>query len=216
MKILYVEDHDLVRESVKMMLMAHNNFDAEIDEAQNGVQALEMITKKKYDILLLDIGLPKKGGISVVKTLRKSNDDIKIIALTMYREESIIKQMIDAGIQGFVIKSAGIEELIKAVNTVYLGQKYYCNEVAQLVINDVVGKKTKSMANSNTMLDEELTKREREVLELLVKGKTTKEIAENLKLSDRTISNHRGRMLSKFKVNNTASLVSYAVENELV
>lgn len=216
-KILFAEDHEMVRNGIKLMLKSQNTFNAEIDEAKDGQEAVQMALEKNYDVILLDINLPIRNGISVAKFLVSKLGKIRILALTSHKEDYVIKQMIEAGALGYILKNSGLEELTKAIVTVFGFKKYYCNEVAQSLIN----KPHTNVKSLPTKLDgiplmNALSSREIEVLKLIANEYTNNEISEKLKISPRTVGNHRTHIIQKLQAKNTAGLVSYAIKNGIM
>lgn len=218
-KILFAEDHEMVRKSIILSLLNQKIFIAKIDEAVNGIEAIEKATKNYYDIIILDINLPLKDGLSVTKLLKSKNDNVRILALTLHGEYFIIKQMIEAGVLGYVLKNSGIGELITAILKVADFEKYYCNDVAQILLNK--SRKTTSKGNNNlscqnTILNADITPRELEILSLISMEFTNKEIGERLDISERTVSNHRNNLILKLQVKNSIGLATYALRNGLI
>lgn len=210
-KILIVDDHEVVRNGIKLMLEHQNVFEVIIIETDRGNNAMNMVKlNPSIDIVLLDINLPDMDGISVIKNIKSFKPEAKIIALTMHTEHIIMKQVVEAGALGYILKSSGSEELIKALRTVYEGSKYFCNEAAQSIIADQTKK------HHSLLFETGLTERETQVLTLISKELTNIEIAEKLNLSKRTIDGHRQKLIDKLGVRNTAGLVKYAVQNGIV
>lgn len=218
-KILFVEDHEMVRNGIKLMLKTQNSFIAEIDEAVDGLEAIEKASKNNYDVILLDINLPQKDGIFITRLLTSKQNKARILALSMHKEGVIIKKMLEAGALGYILKNSSLEELTKAILTVYNFERYYSNEVAQTLIqktdkmqcdffDDIKSQKISS--------DNNITQRELEVLKYIASGDTNKEIGEKLNISARTVGNHRNKLLQKLLVKNSIGLATYAIKNGLV
>jgi DNA-binding NarL/FixJ family response regulator len=218
-KILFAEDHEMVRNGIKLMLASQRSFIADIDEASDGVEAILKATSNKYDVILLDINLPYKDGINVSKILHSKLERPRIIALTMHKEDYIIKEMINAGVLGYILKSSGLEELVKAILTVYDYNRYYSNEVSQIIIDTTLKGTEKTSVEKHAYLskaDFDLTKRELQILRFIAGGSTDKEIAEIFQISSRTVGNHRHKLVHKLRVKNSIELASFAVKNGLV
>lgn len=216
-KILFAEDHEMVRNGIKLMLSSQNSFIPDIDEAKDGDEAIRMALAKSYDVILLDINLPFKDGITITKFLISKLGEIRILALTSHKEDFVIKQMVEAGALGYILKDSGLEELTKAILTVYKFEKYYSNEVAQTLIN-----KSSSHLNgefthvSTTPFSSLLSSREIEVLKYIANGFTNNEIGTQLNISPRTVGNHRTSLIQKLQVKNSIQLATYAVKNGIV
>ena len=217
-KILFVEDHEMVRNGIKLMLNNQSAFQVEIEEATNGSEAVHLASKNNYDVILLDINLPKMDGVKVAKLLCSKNDSTRILALTTHKEDFIIKQMLDAGALGYILKNSGLEELTKAILTVFNGKPYYSNDVSQVLI-----KNTKGISNGEgregqyiSPFKNNLTARELEILKHIALEYTNKEIGEKLNISERTVGNHRYKLIQKLQVKNSIGLATFAVKNGLV
>lgn len=218
-KILFAEDHELVRNGIKLMLSAQKSFKAEITEAADGVEAIQKACTKQFDIILLDISLPLRNGIDVATILNSKLKDPKIIMLTMHNDDYMIQKALKANIMGYVLKSAGIEELVNAILSVYAGKKYYSNDVSQIIINgknhpDENIMEQKSSDNMKEFY--KLTKRELEILRHISTGATDRELAEIFSISSRTAGNHRSNLLHKLNVKNSIELVAVAIKTGLV
>ncbi len=216
-KILLADDHDVVRNGIKLMLAQQKSFIPVFTEANDGEDVINKVAAEKFDIILLDINLPKKDGISVTKSLTAKYKDIKILALTMHKEDFVIKKMIDAGALGYLLKNTTIEELTKAIIAVSESKKYFTNEVAQVLLT---GKLNNTHKNVPIELPAEfnstLTKREKEILYLIASEFTSAEIAKNLFISKRTVDVHRNKILTKLNLKSTAAIVKYAMQNGMV
>lgn len=218
-RILYVEDHEMVREGIKMALSYQGRFNPIIDDASHGAEAIAKALSSNYDIILMDVSIPIKDGIEVTKHLFSKGKNPKILALSMHEEDYIVKKMIHAGALGFINKNAGVEELTKAILTVAEGKPYYSNEVAQILLKN----KTTTQPTTDSiqtpisfLIDKGLTKREVQILQLLSQRLSNNEIAEKLEISNRTVSNHRYKIMQKLNIHSLAGIVAYAHENGLV
>jgi RNA polymerase sigma factor (sigma-70 family) len=209
-----VDDHPMVRNGLKLMLEQQKIYNPVITEAENGLEALEHILTNKYDIVLLDINLPKLDGISVIKQCKARNIDTPILTITMHNEEHIVKQVVEAGALGYIIKNCGIEELTKAIKTVLNHKKYYSNEVAQSLIAKTARKQ--SIGQNNRILFNRLSEREKAVIKLVAQEMTNQEIAKELNLSKRTVEGHRSKVLSKLELKNTVGIIRFALENNML
>lgn len=216
-KILFAEDHDLVRSGIKLMLNNQNAFIPKIDEATNGLEAIEMALKNQYDVILLDVNLPLKNGIEITKFLTSKQGKVRILALSSHNEDYVIKQMVEAGALGYILKNSGLEELSKAILTVFNFNKYYSNDVAQSLLgNSSTSLKDSSRELPNIPINENLSTREVEVLRYIAQEKTSIEIGEILNISSRTVGNHRNNLLQKLQVKNSVGLAMYALKNGIV
>jgi two-component system, NarL family, response regulator NreC len=205
-KILIADDHQLFREGLITLLS--DNADIEVvDEAKDGRETVEKARRMNPDVLLMDIGMPLINGIDATGILKKELPDLKIIGLTMHSEKHFIKGMLEAGADGYLFKNCPYDELIRAINSVYSGKKYLSDEITEVIIDDYV-------SNQKDILDKDeiLSDRELEVLKLFAEGKTSREIADTLFVSVKTVGTHKQHILNKLKLNSTADMVKYAIK----
>ncbi|MDP4186872.1 MAG: response regulator transcription factor [Bacteroidota bacterium] len=212
--VFLVDDHDMFRDGVKLLLSSENEAEV-VAEARNGKEFLENLGKINPDIVLMDIAMPEMDGIEASRLALEKNPNLKILALTMYGDEKYYYQMIQTGIQGFVLKSSGISELTRAISEVYAGGNYFSNEILYKIIKNVNQNKAEENNPENNS-PAKLTNREIDVLKLIVTGLSNEEIAEKLTVSLSTVKSHRSSLLAKTSSRNTASLVMYAIKNSIV
>ncbi len=207
-KIVIADDHPIFRNGLKQII----DFDKRIKiigEADNGQKAFELITELKPDIAILDIDMPKKTGLEVLKELKDS--DVKIIFLTMYAEEDIFEEAMNHGIKGFVLKDSAVSDIVDCIFSVYEERYYISPSVSNFLINR--RKKLKELKNNNPLL-QNLTMSEKKILKFISENKTSKEIADILFISYRTIENHRANISGKLNLKGSHSLVKFAIENK--
>ncbi len=206
LNIILVDDHELFRSGLKLLL---SNFDMinNIYEASNGIKFLNELDKQNIDIVLMDISMPEMNGIeATIKALEKY-PDLKIIALSMYGDEEYYYKMINAGVKGFLLKDSSITEVEVAIQTVFEGSNYFSPDILYKIVKNINTVKNKSNI---------LSERENEVLYHICKGLSNQKIAETLNVSKRTIDKHRENILSKTQSKNTATLIMYAINNNLI
>ncbi len=208
--IFIIDDHKMVIEGIELMLEQEEDFQL-VGYALTGEQGMELLKSLPVDVLLLDINLPGLNGIEVCKIIRESNLKLKIIALSMLKDSSLIKMMLKNGADGYVLKNAGRDEVVMAIRTVMEGKKYLDQEVNDIIISSIAGHTTQK---NNPFPS--LSRREKEVLGLILDELTTKEIAEKLFISVGTVETHRRNMLAKVGARNTAGLVRIALEYGLM
>jgi len=210
-KIALADDHKIVRDGIKTMLESQPEIDVVV-EASNGNEILEKIEDTLVDLVIMDISMPEKDGIEATKELKNRYPNVKVLALTMSNDDLHIRQMIQAGASGYVMKSAGRKELKEAIETIMSGQHYFSDEATQSIMMDLV----KGKGKSTTPDAVHITDRELEILELIVQEYTNQEIAEKLFISSRTVDAHRRNLLQKTGARNTAGLVKYAFQHNLI
>lgn len=209
LKILIADDHQVFIDGMSAMLSQVEGLEI-VGSANNGYELVERAAELKPDLVLTDIQMPVMDGIEATAKIHKANPSIKVIALTMLNETMFIKKMLEAGASGYVIKTIDKQELIKAIHKVAAGEKHFGEEVISQLMNNFSDKKSVANPISN------LTKREKEILTLIARGLTDKEIAENVFLSPLTVTTHRKNILSKLGLKNKVELTKFAVENKLV
>lgn len=210
-RIFLVDDHDMFRDGVKLLLSSDNLAEV-VAEARNGKEFLEKVGLVNPDVVLMDISMPEMDGIEASRIAHEKYPQLKILALTMFGDEKYYYQMIQTGIKGFVLKSAGISELLKAITEVHKGENYFSGELLYKLIQNI--NSGKGSVNGST--SEKLTQREIEVLKLISSGLSNEDIASQLNISLATVKSHRSSLLSKTGSNNTASLIMYALKNKLI
>lgn len=202
--LLIADDHQVVIDGLRSLLSLEADFNV-VGEALNGKMVLEALKDQKVDVVLLDINMPVMDGIETAKLMREHYPDVKILILTMYNKPEFIRNILEAGASGYVLKNAGKEELIDAIRKVEKGEEYFSISVTKTMMESF-----RSGSDSNKVV---LTKRERGVLTLIAEGDKTSEIAEKLLISTHTVDTHRYNLLSKLNIKNTAGLVRYAIKN---
>jgi len=206
-EVFIVDDHKMVIEGLQLILAPITNIKV-IGTATSGEDAILRVPRTTADVVLLDINMQGINGADTCKELLKINPELKIVALSMHKESSLIKLMLSNGASGYVLKNAGQEEVVKAIEAVFAGNMYLDETVNDIVLKSVANraeKKKKSPFPS-------ITRREREVLELILKEYTTQEIADKLFISFGTVETHRRNMLIKLGAKNTAGLVRITIE----
>lgn len=210
-KVLLADDHKIVRDGVKLMLEPHVGIDVEA-EASNGLEVLEILKNTLIDLIIMDINMPEMDGIETTKKVKDKYPDVKVLALTMSNDDLHIRQMIQAGASGYIMKSAGRSELKDAVYSIMDGKHYFSDEATHSIMMDLV----KGKGKSSTTETVHITDRELEILELIIKEFTNQEIAEKLYISSRTVDAHRRNLLQKTGARNTAGLVKYAFQHNII
>ncbi len=206
--ILVVDDHVLIRKGLKILLEENPDFKVN-GEAESGAQAIKMLREHHFDLILLDISLPDKHGMDVLKQLKSEQPGIKIIVLSMYPEEHYGVRALKAGAVGYINKQTAPEKLVGAVQQVISGKKYISESLAEQLLNNLIGE-------SQDLLHQSLSNREYQTLCLMSSGNSLTEISEIMMLSPKTVSVYRARMLEKMGFKNNAEAVHYAISHRLV
>ena len=202
-----VDDHAIVREGLRRIIEEKEEMKI-VSEAATGEEALNLISKETFDIVLLDISMPGKNGLQTLKEIKKYKSTIPVLMLSMHAEEQYALRAIRAGASGYLTKDSAPEQLVIAIQKVYSGKKYISPEVAELLATDLYH-------NEKKQLHEYLSDREFEIFKLIVKGDKAKKIALNLNISDKTVSTYRSRILKKMNLRSTSDFVHYAIENNI-
>ena len=210
-KILIADDHQLVRNGVRLMLENQKDFKPVISEVSNGEDGLKIIENGEVDVVLLDISMPGMDGLTTLKKIKSISKELPVLMLTMHNEENVIKQALKIGASGYILKNSGIDELVKAVLTIVEGADYYSNEVSQILLKGTVKKPKKSLEERNEILSQ----REIQILGMIVRELTSKEIGDELCLSSRTVEGHRNNIMEKLNIKSTIGLVKYAMQNNI-
>lgn len=210
-RVAVVDDHELFVDGIEALL--HN--DPQIDfvgKCSTGKSITGLLEKNPVTVLLLDISLPDTSGIDLCAEIREKFPSVKILALSMHNDQSLIAGMISAGAAGYVLKNAGKEELLTAIKTVSIGQKYYSNAVTEALLKQSVSQ----ISDQPSPTPPRLSRRELEVLHLITQGLTNKEIANKLFISQKTVETHRMNLMYKLNVHNAASLSAEALRLNLL
>jgi DNA-binding NarL/FixJ family response regulator len=212
-KVVIADDHNLFREGVKVLLSQEPDI-VIVGECNDGQELLNWLADHTPDVILLDINMPGIDGLSAAKQVKTTTPDIQILALSMSLEDRHIADMLSAGANGYLLKTAGREELVSAIKAVHARDSYFSREVSDKLLRFMRSDRNHDGANYHNDLP--ITPREQEILVLIAAEKTNQEIAQQLHISVRTVDTHRRNLLQKLHVRNTAGLVKYAIENKLV
>jgi len=210
LKILLADDHKIVRDGLKSLIKKEVSMEV-IGEADNGRKTVQLARDLEPEIIIMDISMPDLNGIEATRQILADSPDVKIIALSMHSDKRYVKGILSAGASGYLLKDSAFEELVEAIRTVDTGRFYLSSGIAGVVVKDYVG----SQANKDALTSDILSAREREVLQLLAEGKSTKEIASDLHVSGKTIETHRRNITQKLNIHTIAGLTRYAIREGL-
>ncbi len=208
-RVLLVDDHEVVRKGMKFLLEDEPSLEI-VGEASGGQEALDKIPSLKPNLILLDINMPEMNGIETAKHLAKKFPKVKVLIFSMHNDPDYILKSIESKVDGYILKDAEKEEIIKAMNVVHSGEKYFPPEVSAILISAMQGTTATKSPFRNQKVLGKLSKKEVLILRDIAEGMSSKAIATKLNLSIRTVSNHRANMLKKTGLNNTAELVRMA------
>jgi DNA-binding NarL/FixJ family response regulator len=211
-KILLAEDHTLIREGVRALIDSHQDLEV-VGEAADGREAIRLAEKLSPTLVLMDLSMPRMGGIEAIREIRKKWPRIKILALTVNESEEYVLAALKAGADGYILKDSTHQELIQAIQNVLTGKRVLSPGISEKVIEGyLAGKKSQTI---KTPWDT-LTQREREVLKLIGEGHKTNEIADYLFISPHTVEKHRSNIMEKLDLHSVSALTAYAIEKDLV
>jgi DNA-binding NarL/FixJ family response regulator len=207
-KILIVDDHSVVREGLKGIISETPDMEVS-DEASTGHEAIEKVRKRNYDVVVLDLSMPDKNGLEILKEIKCLKPKISVLMLTIHPEEQYAVRTLKAGASGYLTKESAPDELINAIRKISSGGKYVSESLAEKLALDLE-------KDSEKPLHETLTDREYEVMCKLASGKTVNKIAKEMHLSPKTISTYRTRILEKMCMETNADLTRYAIQHKLI
>ncbi len=210
-KVLIADDHALVREGIIAFLKLCDDIEV-IGEASDGIEAVNKTEKLKPDVVIMDINMPKLGGLEVTLEIKRKTPDVKILVLTQYDDREYISRLLKAGVSGYILKKAGATELISAIRAVKRGELYLHPSIAKEVVEGYLHKE-KAMAEDPYDL---LTEREKQVLKLITEGYTYKEIADALGISVKTAIAHYTKISEKLDIHTRAGLIKFAIKKGII
>ncbi len=211
-RLVIADDHEIFRDGLVLMLSKEKDIILD-GQAENGLELIQMVNEKQPDVILTDIKMPRMDGIQATKLLLKNNPDQKIIALSMFDEENLIVEMLEAGAKGYLLKNADKHEIIEAIEQVYEGNSFYCKHTSAKLAKMIV----KSNFNPYKKIERiTFTDRELAIIKFTCQQLTASQIGEKLFLSKRTVEGYRTKILEKMNVKNTAGVVIYALKHGLV
>lgn len=212
-KVAIADDHAMFVDGIDSILEGEKDISV-VGRCYDGPSAIKFVDENEVDILLLDVNLPGMSGIEVCKTLKAKKSNLNIIAISMFNEESFVTEILNNGAQGYILKNTGREELLKAIRTVKGGQSYFSKDVTQTIMKGLM-KHRKGSSKSQKFFPK-ISRREKEVLKLIIEEFTTQEIANKLFISLKTVESHRSSLLAKLNARNSAGLVRIALENKIL
>jgi DNA-binding NarL/FixJ family response regulator len=204
-RVLLVDDHKIVRDGLKALLEKEADLSV-VAEAESGREALKLARKFKPDVIIMDISMPDLNGVDAARQILGENPDGKIIALSMHSQKQYVEGMIRAGVCGYLLKDTAYEELVKAIRLVCAGKKYLSPDVTEVVLSGYL-----NPAETGDLPETSLSGREREVLQLIAEGRATREIADALHISVKTVETHRKNIMDKLDLHTVAELTKYAL-----
>lgn len=211
-RLVIADDHEIFRDGLALMLSKQHDVQL-AGQSANGKELLDLVARVKPDIVMTDIKMPVMDGIEATKLLLQRNPDLKIIALSMFDEENLIVDMLEAGARGYLLKNADKQEILDAINNVFEDKTYYCRHTSARLASMIVKSKFNPYKKAEPI---NFNEREKEIIRMICQQCTTQEIGERLFLSKRTVEGYRTRILEKMNVKNTAGVVIFALRHHII
>lgn len=213
LRILIADDHDLMRRGIKGMLESHAGWEI-CGEAQTGREAVSKAQELKPDIAILDISMPDLNGVDAARRIRKESPNTEILILSVHYSDQLIRDILEAGVRGYIVKSDSDRDLVIAVETLANHKPFLTPRATEVMLMNF--KEGRMRSDVPTALRDRLTTREREIVQLLAEGKSSKEVAASLSISVKTAETHRANIMRKLQLHTVSELVRYAVRNQIV
>jgi len=210
-RVFIADDHAVVRDGLRFILEAESDIEV-VGDAADGRQAVRGVKKLCPDVVVMDIAMPELNGIEATRQVRESCPSTQVIILSVYSTTEHIVRSLEAGAKGYLLKESAGQDVVKAVREVHAGRRYFCQSISEKAVGDYVRQRQKAHIMSPL---ESLSSREREILQLVVEGKTSAEIAETLYLSPKTVETYRSRLMQKLRIRDVPGLVKFAIQHGL-
>ena len=214
LRILIADDHEVVRRGLSTLLQTHEGWEI-CGEAKDGREAVEMAKQLRPDVVVLDVGMPNLNGLAATRQLAQQNPNQKVIVLTITDSDEVIREALDAGARGFVLKSDAARDLVSAVEALQRNRMFFTPRVNDMVLAGFLDKGHNGTRGDSPKVPQ-LTPREREVVQLLAEGKSSKEVACVLNLSTKTAETHRSNIMRKLGFHSIRDIVVYAIKNNII
>ena len=213
LRILIADDHDLMRRGVKSLLQSRAGWEV-CGEAHTGREAVAKAEELKPDVVILDISMPDLNGVDAAKRIRKVSPDTEVLILSVHYSDQLIRDILEAGVRGYIVKSDSDRDLVIAVETLANHKPFFTPRATEVMLTNFNEGKTK--ADLPETMRDRLTSREREIVQLLAEGKSSKEVASSLNISVKTAETHRANIMRKLQLHTVSELVRYAVRNQII
>ncbi len=213
LRILIADDHDLMRRGVKALLQSHAGWEI-CGEAHTGREAVAKAEELKPDVVILDISMPDLNGVDAAKRIRKASPDTEVLILSVHYSDQLIRDILEAGVRGYIVKSDSDRDLVIAIETLANHKPFFTARATEVIVTNFAEGKTQ--ANSRESTRDRLTSREREILQLFAEGKSSKEVASSLNISVKTADTHRANIMRKLQLHTRTDLVRYAMRNKMI
>lgn len=212
-RILIVDDHDLMRRGIKALLQSHAGWEV-VGEAHTGREAVAKAEELKPDVVILDISMPDLNGIEAARRIRKSAPNTEVLILSVHYSDQLIRDILEAGVRGYIVKSDSDRDLVIAVETLANHKPFFTPRATEVILSNFNGARPGNDLPESVR--DRLTSREREIVQLLAEGKSSKEVASSLGISVKTAETHRANIMRKLQLHTVTDLVRYAVRNQII
>ncbi len=209
-RILLADDHKITRQGLRSLLDENDDIEV-LAEAENGRDAVELARKLNPDVIIMDVSMPDLNGVEATRQIIQDNHDVRVIALSMHSDTLFVSEMLKSGASGYLLKDCAFQELEQAIRTVMDGKAYLSPSISGVVVEDYLHRLSKVDMSTS----EVLTDREREVLQLIAEGQSTKQVALKLHISAKTVETHRRQIMNKLDMHTVAELTKYAIRKGL-
>ena len=209
-RILLADDHKITRQGLRSLLDENDDMEV-LAEAENGRDAIELARKLNPDVIIMDVSMPDLNGVEATRQIIQDNHDVRVIALSMHSDTLFVSEMLKSGASGYLLKDCAFQELEQAIRTVMDGKAYLSPSISGVVVEDYLHRLSKVDMSTS----EVLTDREREVLQLIAEGQSTKQVALKLHISAKTVETHRRQIMNKLDMHTVAELTKYAIRKGL-
>jgi DNA-binding NarL/FixJ family response regulator len=214
LKVLVADDHEVVRKGLRTILEEQPGWEVS-GEASDGREAVDKVRALKPDVTVVDVGMPGLNGLEATRQMLKNDPETKVLILTMHESDPLIREVLDAGARGYLLKSDAGKDLVSAVEAIRRNKTYFTARVAQMVLDGYLDKKPRAQADADVPASR-LTPRQREIVQLLAEGKSSKEVAVALNLSVKTAETHRANIMRRLNCHSVSELVRYAIRNNII
>jgi len=213
LRILVCDDHDIIRRGLKQLLTAHPSWEV-CGEAKTGREAVTLAEQMKPDIVVMDLSMPDLNGLEAARRIRKALPRTEILILTLHFSDQLVRDIVEAGVRAYIMKSDADKDLVSAVEALSNHRSFFTSRAADMLLDGF--RRPNAAPDPDTLLRSRLTSREREIVQLLAEGKSSKEVAVALGISVKTAETHRANIMRKLELHSVSELVRYAVRNQII